>query len=51
MLGNLVLHMRISWDFHHQLNHMAIPLTSLPAPSGAKMHCHHSVKDRILTPT
>lgn len=50
MLGNLVLHMQISRDFRHQVNHMVIPLTSLPAPSGAKMHCHYSVKDRILTP-
>lgn len=51
MLGNLVLHMQISRDFRHQVNHMVIPLTSLPAPSGAKMDCHYSVKDRILTPT
>lgn len=51
MLGNLVLHMQISRDFRHRVNHMVIPLTSLPAPSGAKIHCHYSVKDRILTPT
>lgn len=51
MLGNLVLHMQISWDFRHQVNHMVIPLTSLPVANGAKMHCHYSVKDRILTPT
>lgn len=51
MLGNLLLHMQISRDFRHQVNHMVIPLTSLPVPSGAKMHCHYSVKDRILTPT
>lgn len=48
MVGNLVLHTWIHQDFPH---HIVTVSTSLQAPSGAKIHHHHSVKaDRILIP-
>ena len=48
MVGNLVLHTWIHQDFPH---HIVTVLTSLQAPSGAKIHHHHTVKaDRILIP-
>ena len=52
MEGNLVLHIWISQDFPHQFSHIIIRLTSLQAPSGAKIHHHHREKsDWILIPT
>lgn len=52
MAGNLVLRTWISQDFPRQFSHIIILLTTLRAPSGAKIHHHHSGKSgRILTPT
>lgn len=51
MVGNLVLRIWIKQDFPHRFSHIIILLTSLQAPSGARIHHHHSVKsDRILIP-
>lgn len=50
-MGNLVLHILINQDFPHQFSHIIRVLISLQAPSGVKIHHHHSVKADMLIPS